>query len=177
MGLSAGGIYLSGTGIALHAAVQLGFITEDSVQLDESHLRTGFDLDEAIRVLDTPSWSCILLSPEALLPHLENISTMLSELSENRKLFFWFTTSSSGAVLFECHEDGVMTRQWIEAEGQIMVDAGTALPEEHGLIDVENHEGGAFHDGSTVLRLVERLTGITPGAHHEMTGHVYISER
>lgn len=170
MSLSAGAIYVSEPNVGKDVATRLGLINSNGFP----HSEKGFDVGEGLRIGTTGApWSVILGSPDALLPHMENLSGALTELSHARKILFWYTQSASGGVIFEIHENGALRRKWVEAEGQVFEEVGEPVPEEEGLVDRENHEGGPLHSEWTVLALVEKITGIKVDDHFEMDGLVY----
>lgn len=172
MGLSAGAIYVSQPGVGLELAARLGLLKLKGSPL--RHAEPGFDLKDGLRIGDVSgSWSVILGSPYALLPRMETLSSALTEQSRGRRVFFWYTQSSNGGVIFEIHEDGALRRKWIESEGQIVEDVGTPVPEEEGLVDRLGHEGGPLHSEWTVIALAEKMTGLTVDDHFEMQGPVY----
>lgn len=170
MGLSAGAIYVSEPNVGKDVATRLGLTKSNGF----AHSEKGFDVGEGLRVgITAAPWSVILGSPDALLPHMEKLSGALTELSQARKIVFWYTQSASGGVIFEIHENGALRRKWVEAEGQVFEDVGEPVPEEEGLVERENHEGGPLHSEQTVLALAEKITGIKVDDHFEMDGLVY----
>ena len=172
MGLSAGAIYVSEPGVGLELASHLGLIKRGASPI--KHAESGFDVKDGVRIAAVPqSWSVILGAPRALLPRMSKLSQALTDQSKGRKILFWYTQSSTGGVMFEVHEDGVLQRKWIESEGQVIEDLGAPVPEEEGLVDRANHESGPLHSEWTVIAIAERMTGITVDQHFEMQGSVY----
>ena len=72
-------------------------------------------------------------------------------LSSGAKLLYFVAEGTSGTYGFSWYVDGVKIRQWIEQEGEILIDAGTLLPEEGKLPDAEDDI--EWH----VLGIVEKL--------------------
>jgi hypothetical protein len=173
MGLSAGAIYVSEAGVGKDLAARLGLIKPGSAPI--KHGEKGFDVKDGLRIgaAADGAWSCILGSPHALMPRMEHLSTALTEQSQGRKIFFWYTQSASGGVVFEIHENGALIRRWVEAEGEVFEDVGDPIPEEEGLVDRDNHEGGPLHSEWTVLDLAAKMTGISVDEHFDMAGPVY----
>lgn len=172
MGLSAGAIYISEPGVANEVATRLGLLKPGATP--SQHAEKGFDLDDGIRIGDVEGkWSVILGSPDALLPRMDNLSDALTEESHGRSILFWYTQSATGGVIFEVHEDGVLRRRWVESEGEVFADIGQTIPEEEGLVDRLNHEGGPLHSERTVIDIAEKMTGISIEQHFEMGGPVY----
>jgi uncharacterized protein DUF6928 len=163
---------VSEAGVGTDVAARLGLISPGSAPI--KHAERGFDVEDGLRIgAAVGPWSCILGSPHALLPHMEHLSNALTAQSHGRKILFWYTQSASGGVVFEIHENGALRRRWAEAEGEVFENVGAPVPEEEGLVDRDNHEGGPLHSEWTVLDLAAKMTGISVDEHFEMDGPVY----
>jgi hypothetical protein len=172
MGLSAGAIYISEPGVAYTVATRVGLLDAGSAAVE--HTAQGFDMKDGVRLgVAEGQWSLILASPDALLPLMDEMSRLLTEESKGRRILLWCAQSASGGAMFEVHEDGALKRRWVEAEGQVFEDVGEPVPEEAGLVDRQNHEGGPLHSEWTLLELAAKITGIAVDQHFEMNGPVY----
>lgn len=168
MGLTAGAIYTGVSQDALQTLVHTGLVNAKAMP-DASG--SGLDMEGACRIgtMNT-TWRVALLSSRCYRQiRSDGFSDKLRTASLGGRIFFWFTASSTGEVLFELHEDGVLCRRWAESEGQVLANLGTPLAEEAGLVEPEQ-DGGPMHDEWSMLELAERLTGISEDQHFHMLG-------
>jgi hypothetical protein len=95
-------------------------------------------------------------------PFLEKEYTdYLSEISKDKKLFYWLTESASGGLWFEYFINGTLIRKWVEIEGEVAVNYGQELPEEPSGLFTSDYDEEEERDEWALFDLAEKLTGIS----------------
>ena len=135
--------------------VSLGILTTESKNLksdcDQSELN-----DNDVGIAEIDGWGVLFTD---CLPFLEQ-EPKLSRFSENTKIFFWLTESTSAGLWFEYHVNGVLIRKWIEIESKVLVNEGDALVEEPvGFFTSEDDEDGE-RDEWKIVDLAEKVTKV-----------------
>lgn len=144
-------------GGALGAANALGLVPTDL----SSSERGSYDVlsESVVGIASISGWGVIFCDSGVFL-ELEDALGKLSEVSDGRRVFFWLTQSTSGALWFEVHEDGELKRKWLEVEGEVEENEGIPLPQEpDGFFNSDEDEEGV-RDEDALFELSDAVTGV-----------------
>lgn len=148
----------------------LGVLTKSNEQIESDSDPMSLE-ENQIGIAQIGDWGVLVSGCYLFLE--KEATPILTSFSDNTKVFFVLTESTSAGLWFEYHVNGELIRKWVEVESEVAVNFGEALPQEPGNFFTSEPDEEGDRDEWKLFDLCEKVTQVSTEKLFNNTYEIY----